>query len=364
MKAERLHPDLSRHRGEPQVDLVSFEATFSEGLAQFAIDELEAVGVDTGKAHVREDRVRCDMKGDWRPLTTLRSVNAVYALRQFAVARPRALLGHQHFNELAGAVETVIRAWPPGSFRTLAVSAAGSDSGVMVRLREELAARVGLSPTNSTEGDMLLRLRPNDGGWEAMVRTSPRPLSTRSWRAANMPGALNGPVAHVMALMTGPTEADRILNIACGSGSLLRERADIGPFTVGVGVDVDERALKASTANLSSSKAWDRIGLVRGDAARLPLRDGSVDVVMGDLPFGKLVGGHSENEALYPRLLDEIVRVTRTNGRIVLITHDIRLMERLLTQRSRHLVLRETTRTRLGAMSPRIYRIVRSESSG
>lgn len=37
------------------------------------------------------------------------------------------------------------------------------------------------------------------------------------------------------------------------------------------------------------------------DAGRLPVRDGSIDVVLVDMPFGKRVGTRGEMKRLYPR---------------------------------------------------------------
>jgi len=99
------------------------------------------------------------------------------------------------------------------------------------------------------------------------------------------------------------------------------------------------------------------MSLILGDAGRLPICNRSITTVYGDLPFGKLVGNHTDNELIYPMILDEIIRVTRPAGRVVLITHEIRLIERLLTQRSRRLKVAEVIKVKLGAMTPRIYRL-------
>jgi hypothetical protein len=39
-----------------------------------------------------------------------------------------------------------------------------------------------------------------------------------------MPGAVNAALAHAIALLTEPEPADRLLNLCCGSGTLLIER--------------------------------------------------------------------------------------------------------------------------------------------
>ncbi|NTW98147.1 MAG: methyltransferase domain-containing protein, partial [Oscillochloris sp.] len=206
------------------------------------------------------------------------------------------------------------------------------------------------------DGDLLLRLRRAAGGegWELLVRLSPRPLATRPWRVCNREGALNGAVAHAMALLTAPGPDDRFLNIGCGSGSLLIERLLLGPARRAIGCDIDPSALGCSKANLAAAGLTARCELHHWDATRLPLHDSSVDAICADLPFGHLVGSHSENLKLYPALLAEAARVARPGAHCVLLSHEVNLMDRLLDRRSEW-SLHSAIRINLGGLHPRIY---------
>lgn len=63
--------------------------------------------------------------------------------------------------------------------------------------------------------------------------------------------------------------------------------------------------------------------LLRWDVNRLPLRNGSVDIFVTDLPFGKRMGSRPDNRTLYPKLLAELGRVARPRtGKAVLLTQD------------------------------------------
>jgi SAM-dependent methyltransferase len=64
------------------------------------------------------------------------------------------------------------------------------------------------------------------------------------------------------------------------------------------------------------------ISLLRADARDLPVRSGSVDAVLCDLPFGRQHGSPEGNVALYPAVLSEVMRVLRPAGRAVLLTDD------------------------------------------
>ena len=85
------------------------------------------------------------------------------------------------------------------------------------------------------------------------MRLSPRPLTARAWRVCNLPGALNAVVAHAMVALSAPNPADRYLNLACGSGTLLVERLALGPARLAVGCDNAAGPLDCARANLRAA---------------------------------------------------------------------------------------------------------------
>lgn len=300
--------------------------------------------------------VRFNYTGGLRALLRLRTVQAVYTVHRFAVPRPKALLGDQHFRRLLAEIDAIKAAHPAGSFQTLHIDAAGADSAVMLRLRQELAQRSGLKP-DPEEGDLLLRLRRSPGGgesWDALLRISPRPLATRPWRVCNMEGALNATIAHAMILMTDPTPYDVFLNLGCGSGTLLIERLAYSAAKQAIGCDLNPEVLACARRNVEAAGAVDRCQLEPWDVRALPLPEGSVDALSADLPFGHLVGSHEENLALYPALLAEAGRVARRGALFVAITHEVRLMESLLAESAQWETL-AAIRVAQGGLNPRIF---------
>lgn len=339
------------------------EADVLDGLQPFAHEEIAA---QLGSAArilppSRAGALRFSYAGDLRRLLALRSLVAVYLVQRFDVPRPRALLGHQHFEALSAMIAAIRALAPPESFRTLHLSAAGSDSSVLNRLQQELSQRTGLA-LDPEEGDLLLRLRRADGapGWEALARITPRPLATRPWRVCNLPGALNATLAHCMMRLCDPTEADRLINLACGSGTLLVERLAIGRVRSALGCDSDPAALACARANLAAAGFDQRARLEPWDVRQIPLPDASVSRICADLPFGQLIGSHQENEALYPRLFAEATRIAQPQACMVLLTHEVRLLERVAAQYAREWRVEEALRVRAGGMTPRIYRLRRT----
>lgn len=343
------------------------EADVADGLEEIARAELvrrfgQAVRIErTREAGV----INFEFTGDLRALLSLKTVLSVALVRHYAVPRPKALLGDQHFRLLLGQIATARALSEPEAFETLYISAAGSDSSVMGRLKEELAKQTGLTPVppNAHEGNLLLRLRRSRRdaeGWEALVRISPRPLSARSWRICNREGSLNATVARAMVLLAEPTAEERALNLGCGSGTLLIEHVDqVRDGWIG-GCDIDQAALDCAHANAFASGLSERIDLFDWDARALPLPDASVGVLYADLPFGHLVGSHDQNLVLYPAILREAARVAEPGARFALISHEVRLMESLLRD-SAEWKAERVLRVTLGGLHPRIFLLRRNE---
>ena len=272
-------------------------------------------------------RLRFAYAGSWRTLLDLRTVVAVHAVIATDLPRPGALLDDGRLRQIAAAVGHIRSLHPAGAFRTFPANAAGADSPTFSRFRARLADLTGLVETDEP-GELLLRhRRGQDGRFELLARISPRPLTARSWRVCNLPGALNACVAGVMAGLTLPRATDVYLNLACGSGTLLVERAAIGTAGRLLGCDLDPDALACAEQNVAAA-GLDGVELQPWDATGLPLADASVDALTVDLPFGQLVGSHAANEILYPRLLAEAARVARPGARLAAISHQSRLLDR------------------------------------
>ena len=340
----------------------TFEADVSTGLELMARDELLArLKERISDLHIAPGAIMFNCTGDPGTLLTLRTVQAVFLVQTFMVARPKALLGDEHFRRLLAMIELVRDLFPGSAFTSLHINAAGSESSVMVRLRDELARRTSLT-VGEQEGDLLLRIRPAPSrlpsaasGWQVLVRLSPRPLATRSWRVCNLEGALNAAVAQAMIRLTRPARHDAFLNLACGSGTLMVERLSAGRAARVIGVDREARVLACARENLEAAGFGRQADLVRADTRALPLPDACVDVLAADLPFGHLMGSHAENVAAYPSVLREAARVSRPGARFALITHEVRLMEQLLAEPACPWRAEQVLKVELGGLFPRIF---------
>jgi tRNA (guanine6-N2)-methyltransferase len=329
-----------------------YEAEVADGLESIARDEISQLIGKQGKIRSADDgAVRFSYVGKPQTLFKLQTVISVYSHVYFDVPRPRALLGHEHLHKILQQIETIRALSPKTSFQTFHISAAGSESSVMNRIKDELATQTKLTASDE-KGDLFIRIRRAGQGWETLIRLTSRPLATRNWRVCNFEGALNASVARAMVLLTQPSPEDIFLNIACGSGSLLVERLETSTAKQAIGCDINLQALDCAQQNLRASRK--HASLLHCDARKLPLPSQSVNVLCADLPFGQLVGTHQENLRLYPALLHEAARVAQRNARFVLITHEIKLIE-LLLRDSNAWETENMLKITLGGLHPRIY---------
>jgi tRNA (guanine6-N2)-methyltransferase len=349
-----------------------FELEVVAGLAEFAAAELEKLTNNQARLlpSAREDRVRFRYAGNPAQLSRLHRAVAVHRVTHFDIPRPKALLGNQNLETLIVLIEKTLALHGPESFKTFHISAAGSRSSVFARIKREVEARTGLRCTEEV-GDLLLAVRRPQRlstgtsnakfGWEVAVRQSPRPLAARHWRVCDMPGALNGTVASTMMSLMCPSQEDRVMNLACGSGTLLIERLSLGPVQGAVGCDIETGALDCARKNLIASGNSTTVSLMRCDAGQVPLPQGWATTTCMDLPFGMLIGSHQNNEALYPRLLAEAGRLTVARGTLVAITQEVRLFERIAREQMgqwnviRVIPLKLPASTRAGYIHSRIY---------
>ena len=301
------------------------ELEFLPGLESFVQAELKNYSVQSIQQR-NQETLRFVYAGDAKKLFSLRRAVALYSVLEFSIPRPKALLGDEHLRRLVQAIEDVKALHPKNAFTSFRFSAAGSDSSVFQKLAETLSHRLQL-PYDAKEGNLLLVIRPSEKGWEVALRLTPRPLSARNWRVCNLEGGLNATLAVIMNDLAEVKLTDCYLNAMCGSGTLLIE---MGKAAKLVGVDISKKALACTEQNIKASGVKG-VDLLEADATQLPFAENSFDAVTADVPWGDAVGSHEGNAKLYPAFLQEMARVTTKDARLVILTHELKLFEKVST---------------------------------
>lgn len=291
-----------------------------DGLSPFVVRETGATPVNETEAVIDVD--------DVRDALTWRTVVAAYESLVFDVARPRTLISPEHVATIATRVKGL-----PSKFASFRVSAAGSDSEEMVRLRGAVSEATGLVEDRD-DGELLIRLRKAaESGWEVLLRLTPRPLSARAWRTERYEGGLNATIAAAVVAATNPSPDDRFVDLMCGSGTLLVERLLAGPAARVVGFDIDPDAIAITKTHL-------RNAAIRGAKVELHNEDvltvdGEFDKLVVNPPWGTTLGSHEENATLYPALLEAAAHMAAHDATLCVLTHEIKVFESALRSQSR-----------------------------
>jgi len=128
------------------------------------------------------------------------------------------------------------------------------------------------------------------------------------------PGVMMPRTARALVNLSLVMPGETLLDPFCGTGGILIEGELLGTRTIGM--DMDRFMIWGCRKNTGSSD------LVRADAIRLPIRSGSIDAVVTDLPYGQSVSIRAETmEHLYTHALAEMHRVLRPDRRAVVVTH-------------------------------------------
>ena len=163
------------------------------------------------------------------------------------------------------------------------------------------------------------------------IRLSDRKMRHRTYKREHRPASLRPSLAAAMVALSRPRPGDSFCDPMCGTGTILAERALYGPCRQLLGGDIDPLTLTAADVNLAQLRETrGRPVLHLWDACALPMRSGSLDVVVCNLPFGEQIGDHADNPVLYECFFRELGRVLRTGGRAVLLTSEKELMRPLI----------------------------------
>ncbi|KAG0018834.1 THUMP domain-containing protein 3 [Entomortierella chlamydospora] len=188
--------------------------------------------------------------------------------------------------------------------------------------------------------------------------TLPLALSTCPYRFRPMDGrtSLKIEIAYSLLAMANPKPGNVVLDMCSGVGTIPIVGAahypechftglEVVPFNVEKAGEnskamierVNQERLKSGRCDsISSSPMTKEDPLARcpcllvGDARAVCWRSKSIDLIISDLPWGQRESSHLSNCKLYPKLVKEIIRLLKVNGRALLVTGERRLLQRQL----------------------------------
>jgi tRNA (guanine10-N2)-dimethyltransferase len=169
--------------------------------------------------------------------------------------------------------------------------------------RPEIEFRAILSGDRIHLGRVLLRI---DRGSYDLRRPSVRPFFH--------PGVMLPRTARAVVNLSLVRWGEGLYDPFCGTGGILGEAGLVGASPLGS--DADPAMIAGCRLNFPSAP------LFLADAAALPVRTGSLDAVVTDLPYGQSSWIRDRSlDQLYPPALGEIHRVLRPGRRAVVVTN-------------------------------------------
>ncbi len=369
----------------------AYLATVLPGLEGVAASEIQTKAPDAILKGTPRGKVLFVSAAPPARLLALRTADDLYVLAgRFAQGPYRTHLADLEREvsrlDVGGALH--VASWLPRARPAVFVNASRSGKQTYSRFEAADAALRGLlarhprwSAGSAEAHD--LEFRVDVAGDEALLslRLSPPGFRFRGQTRAFAPAALRPPVAHALVWLSDPRPDDRFVDPFCGSGTILAERA-VYPARQVIGGDILAEALQAARENLEElgrkTKDERRIGtsqspsaslrpascilrLLRWDSRRLPLRAGSVDKLVTNLPFGKQVLGEAEIGDLYVAFFAEARRVLARGGAGILLTDQEDALRRAVARAG--LQAESLAALSLKGLHPQVWRVVEPGNS-
>lgn len=310
--------------------ILLFAADCLKGTKEYAQSEILKLGKETQIFESESDElIIFSANEDYNKLKTLKKIVNIYYLLCYPAKGPGNLLNIKYLSDICLHMQKAQKNSLDFTPKTFKISAAGASSQTFKELISKITHFTGLR-YDKENGDMLLRFRKSPSktldAWEVFIRLSSRPLTQRKWKTKNFCGALNPILANVLYDLVQPKKGDKLLNVMCGSGTILIEAGLRRKLDRIVGIDNGDEVLKICNEHVKNSKL-ESIEIYNMDARNLTFKDDEFNVALSDLPWGENIGNINDNFKLYLETLKELRRVIKPNGNIGLITQDIKNLE-------------------------------------
>ena len=175
----------------------------------------------------------------------------------------------------------------------------------------------------------------NDG-YISIRLSSSADMAQRTYKQVRVPASLKPTLAYSMVQLAQPHPNDIFLDPMCGAGTILLERACVGRYRYLIGGDISTEAVAATVTNFGRQHQPRQF--FHWDAQTLPLQPNTIDKIVCNLPL-ESAPNSAQLVNFYGRCLDQFTTVLKPGGKMVLLTSQPVLLEKLLKQH-------ETVKTR------------------
>ncbi len=307
------------------MDYDVIKLTFVPGLNQIVLNELASYP-DLQVVEQNLEAIYLRPIYDLQSLMNLRSVTNVYITRREAELNPHFISKHKAI--LGGIIDTVLRV-NTTSFKSYKLSCAGTQSKEVKAIQRFIAETFKV--TVAEDADLEVSIGKVADIWEVGVRLTPRPLSLRMYKVANIKGGLNPTIAYAMNTFCKLDTKTSYLNIFSGSATLLIEAAISNPDLKLFGFDIDGKSNALAVTNIKKAGFIKKIHLKTADIFKKPDL-GKFDVVTSDLPFGMQVSKGEDLGKLYQSFIHYCEETLEPNGVLIMYTSEYTVLEEILNK--------------------------------
>ncbi|MFB6197372.1 MAG: methyltransferase domain-containing protein [Halobacteriaceae archaeon] len=151
-------------------------------------------------------------------------------------------------------------------------------------------------------------------GWLALEPQRAYHLRRPTSRPFFQPGSMDPKLARAIVNLSGINKGSIAFDPMCGTGGLLIEAGLVGAEVVGM--DAQQKMVRGARRNLRDLDL--RGNLMVADAARVPIINGGVDVVLLDAPYGRQSA--IKQHELHDLLREALIEANRIASRAVVVS--------------------------------------------
>lgn len=300
------------------------KVSFISGLRNVVITEI-AQYPELVLHHQFGDEIFLELPSSLELFRALKSITNPYIVRQDAALHPKFINSHK--SVLGELIEMTLDNHEQ-EFKTFSLSCAGSDSEEIKNIIKFISTQYKL--VYKEDADMKIHIGKLDNTtWEVGICLTPRPLSVRDYRIANIHGSMNPTIAYAMNSFCELEQARSYLNIFSGGATLLIEAGLVNSNLELQGFDIDGKRNAEAVKNIKQAGLIKKIHLKTADIYNKP-DFGMFDIITSDLPFGQLIGKNTDLKKLYGTFLEYCETYLNSSGTLAIYTNEHELLKELL----------------------------------
>lgn len=226
---------------------------------------------------------------------------------------------------------------------------------IMRALEELVEFRTGARPYRAKPDIEIWLLQRSEGYGFFSVRVSRH----KSYDKTLEKGELRPDLAYILCFLSRPTAKELFLDPFCGSGAIPLQRTRF-PLGLIIASDSDCQKIDRLKERVQERGLKKRMVVRCEDAMKLDrYSDGSIHAIVTDPPWGHFESLKMPIEKFYRDMLDELIRLLVTGGRLVVLTAQTEVFRSIIEEKKEKISLAETLSILVSGKKACVYVLVR-----